>query len=118
LQQRDFITLTDVCAAAKHFIDLEKEELRDGLFNLGGARSIRVIDMAGLISDRAHHLLGIEVVLSVPPATDGELQTDFSLEYNIDKLLATGFSPTGEVVEEIDNTILFCHKYLVAREAH
>jgi UDP-glucose 4-epimerase len=47
-QKRDFITLQDVSRAALHFIGLPRELCRDGLFNLGGESSFRIIDMANL----------------------------------------------------------------------
>ena len=50
LQQRDFIALEDVGKAVVYFLGLQRSECGDGLFNLGGDGSMRIIDLAELVS--------------------------------------------------------------------
>ena len=52
LQQRDFITLTDVGRAVRHLLELPPADCGDGLFNLGGDNSISVWDMVQRVSLR------------------------------------------------------------------
>jgi UDP-glucose 4-epimerase len=111
LQQRDFITLFDVCRSVKHFIEIPDENLGNGIFNLGGNNAARIIDMANMIKERFMVVCGKEIMLLVPEAKESELNENHSLHYDIKKLLGTGFVLNNNVVEEIDNTILFCKKY-------
>ena len=58
LQLRDFITLADIVRAIEYFIGCPVSKLGDGLFNLGGNKSSRVIDFAKDISERCYITLG------------------------------------------------------------
>ena len=107
-QKRDFITLQDVSRAVSHFLTLSVDKCADGLFNLGGENSLRIIDMAMLISERCNKILGFkpEIIRPVPDRDDLKPE----LEYCIEKLKDTGFKLVKNVTEEIDATLLFCQK--------
>ena len=79
-----------------------------GLFNIGGKWTPRVIDMAELIRARCSTVLGFvpAFIRTVPDEGEAELDLDFQ----IDRLLASGFELTGNVATEIDATLLFCHQ--------
>jgi UDP-glucose 4-epimerase len=111
LQQRDFITLQDVCRAVKHFMDLPAEHLNDGIFNLGGNTSMSIIDMAKLVQERFKKVTRNEVVLSAPAPSEQDLKQDYSLHFNIDKLRSTGFALENDISKEIDDTIMFCTQF-------
>ncbi|HTQ65269.1 MAG TPA: SDR family oxidoreductase [Puia sp.] len=111
LQQRDFISLLDTCRAVQYFIEAEDKKWMDGIFNLGGHNAMPVIDMANLIKERARLLFNKEIILSVPKALESEMQEDHFLQYDISKLLASGFSLKNNIIEEIDNTLLFCSSH-------
>jgi UDP-glucose 4-epimerase len=102
LQRRDFVTLQDVGRAFSHMIDLHKEQVGDGVFNIGGAWSPRVIDMVELIQARCLAVLGFAPNIIRPKPDDGEVQ--LGLEFQINKLLASGFTLSGNAVTEIDAT--------------
>lgn len=106
LQRRDFVTLYDVSRAIFHLIGRKKETLGDGVFNIGGMASTRVIDMARLIRTRCLAVLGFapEITLSEIAATD----EPFDLDFRVDKILNTGFQLIRNVDEEIDATLKIC----------
>lgn len=109
LQQRDFISIRDACRAIEHCMTLKKNQIGDGLFNLGGEYSIPVIELAQQIAARCKNILGFSPPIKRPAHQKGEPFP--SLEYRIDKLKATGFFLQNDLDVEIDATIQFCKKY-------
>lgn len=107
LQRRDFVTLHDVGRVLSHVIDLPKERLGNGIFNVGGAWAPRIIDMAELVQSRCSAVLGFTPEIVCPKPDPSEVS--LGLNYCIDKLLATGFTLTGDPIQEIDTTLLLCH---------
>jgi len=109
MQRRDFISLSDVGRAVMHFLDLPRVDCRDGLFNLGGGCSLRVIELAERIAHRCGEVLGYVPGIVKPQAAADEI--DEPLLYKIDKLRATGFDLSGDLDGEIDATLRFCRSY-------
>ncbi|MBF0440592.1 MAG: SDR family oxidoreductase [Oligoflexales bacterium] len=110
-QRRDFICLTDVCRAVAHFLTLKADRVGDGLFNVGGGYSPRIVEVTELIAGRCKKILGFmpEIILKEQgDSSNSSEETDFYLDYRIDKLLSTGFALTGLVEKEIDDLLLFC----------
>lgn len=106
LQQRDFITLTDVGRAVKHLLGLSQPDCGDGLFNLGGDNSLSVWDMVQKIAQRCQFTLGYLPGIERPvPRPDEQV---YSLSYHSDKLQKTGFMLQSNLDEEIDRTLLVC----------
>ena len=106
LQWRDFIPLSDVCRAIEHMMSAPVGKLGDGLFNLGGEGSLRIIDLAERLRERAKAVLGIDAELVRPEPAPGERHPP--LTYRIDKLLATGFRFEGTLDDELDATLRLC----------
>lgn len=113
LQRRDLVPLSDVGLAVAHFLALPDSLCGDGLFNLGGDCSIRIIDLAEHIAARCQLVLGFVPQIIRPDPTPGEVSQP--LDYRIDKLKATGFTPRGNIEEEIDAALRLCWR--VFREA-
>lgn len=103
LQRRDFVSLTDVARATQHLLNLPDAQLGPGLFNLGGAWAPTIREMAMLIAERCQTVLGFAPALQAPLPGPDELS--LPLDYQIDRLLATGFSLQGKHAEEIDATL-------------
>ena len=108
LQERDFITLTDVQKAVQHLLGLPPQAIGNGIFNLGGENSISIYAIAKLIARRCEIILGYKPEIQRPDPQQGEVSN--SLNYKIDKLKATGFKLTGSIDDEIDQTLSFCRK--------
>lgn len=105
IQKRDFITLSDVERAVKHFIELEQDKCGDGLFNLGGEFSSSIIEMTNRIKERCKVILNMEPKILKP---ENNNEQSMELKFSIEKLKMTDFEIIGEIDKEIDDTILFC----------
>ena len=99
LQERNFITKADIARAVHHLIALPKTDVSNGLFNLGGSRSQTLLAMANVIQERAQKKFGVEIPLLRPEPTTTQTQ---HLNFDIHKLLKTGFSLTENAFGEID----------------
>jgi UDP-glucose 4-epimerase len=99
LQERNFITKTDIARAVHHLIGLPKADASNGLFNLGGSNSQTLLAMANMIQERAQKKFGVGIPLHRPEPTTTDIQ---HLNFDIRKLLNTGFSLTEDALGEID----------------
>ena len=105
-QPRNFVPFGDVAAATIHLLELDKTQLGDGLFNVGSTSSCSVLAMAQLVAERAHRVFRIDCPIVRPE--DAETTEPQTLDYSISKLLATGFSPSNSINEEIDGLLRSC----------
>jgi UDP-glucose 4-epimerase len=99
LQERNFITKTDIARAVHHLIALPKTYTSNGLFNLGGSKSQTLLAMANMIQERAQKKFGAEIPLHRPEPSATQTQ---HLNFDIRQLLNTGFSLTEDALGEID----------------
>ena len=108
MEWRDFISIHNVVRGIKHCIEITSDKYDSSLFNLGGEASYRVIDLAELIVVRCEAVLGFKPQIGRPEPKSEE---DYlKLYFQIDKLKETGFSLSGDITNEIDVTLKFCHK--------
>jgi len=105
-QERNFIPIADICSAILHFLQLDAQHLGDGVFNIGGPRSMTVLEMAHVIAERSRSVLHIDPPILRPLQADPE--SSVSLDYRIDKMLATGFSCENDINHEIDQLLKMC----------
>ena len=104
-QRRDFITIEDTARAVVHFLHLPPSKCDNGLFNLGGENSLRIIDLAELISVRCQEVLTFKPEIIKQNTNQDE---DFcTFNYCIDKLNSTGFRLKKNHEKEIDDTLRF-----------
>ena len=106
LQERNFIPIADICSAILHFLQIDAQRLGDGVFNLGGPRSMTVLEMAHVIAERSRSVLHIDPPILRPLQAD--LESLVSLDYRIDKILATGFSCENDTNHEVDELLKMC----------
>lgn len=104
-QKRDFITLTDTCRATRHLMELPAERLGNGLFNVGGAWSPTIWDMALAIQESAAKIIGSDVPLSRLPGGEAK---ETSLNYRIEKIIRSGFALSAKPDNEIESLLKFC----------
>lgn len=107
LQRRDFVTLHDVGRVVSHMLNLPDAMIGNGIFNVGGGKSMQVIDMAEMIQSRCSALLGFtpEIIRPLP----GPNESNPDLQYKIDKLRASGFTLNGSFQVEIDGILMMCN---------
>ena len=106
LQERNFIPFADVCTAILHTIDLPESSASGGLFNLGSTVSLRIIDAAERVRERAQRLLNKSIPLHVPMNTAEERYPH--LVYDSAKLRATGLQLSDDLDTEIDALLRYC----------
>ena len=114
-QYRNFITIEDMVRAILHIVDCPASKLGDGLFNLGAASPMKVIDVAELIAERCDITCGFKPPIKRPQETT-QLNMPQPLDYRIDKLLDTGFILKSERNKEIDATLKFCLDHFKGKE--
>lgn len=106
LQRRNFVPLPDVCCAIAHLLHLSAQDLARDIFNVGGVWSPTVWEVACLVQERCTVVLGFKPQLTRIPPQTGE--TVAELNYRFDALCQTGFQPSADKVEEIDQLLNFC----------
>ena len=109
LQSRNFVPFTDVCSAVYHSLEMSKQHTGDGLFNLGGRKSLQIIQMAELVATRCGAVLGFTPKIEKPNETPDSVPPAF--EYSSDKLLATGFILNCDLEREIDSLLQSCKNW-------
>ena len=110
LQRRNFITMTDVCRAIEHFIQLPSTKIKEGLFNLGSEWSPTVWDVACLVQNCYAAITGGQPIqVSRKKTLPGEIT--IPLHYGIDRLRQTGFEIKGSIKDEINGLIRFCQEH-------
>ena len=110
-QHRDFIALHDVAAAVDHFLFVNSEKWGDGLFNLGGDCSLSILEVAKTIATVYEKKYGKPVPIQIAGKDNGEHYSP--VHFNIDKLKKTGFHLTGNMENEIEQTLSLCEKYSI-----
>lgn len=113
-EERNFITAADICRAVSHMVVSPET----GVFNVGSSRSVRIVDMAYKVSDRCRVLFGYMPDVKLINAGSWDFYTprrrdlapyvNYGLDYRIDKLKATGFTPTENYEQEIDDLLMMC----------
>ena len=109
LQSRNFVPFTDVCSAVYHSLGMSPQQTGDGLFNLGGRKSLQIIQMAELVATRCGAVLGFTPKIEKPNETPDSVPPAF--EYSSDKLLATGFILNCDLEREIDSLLQSCKNW-------
>ena len=108
-QHRDFIALHDVAAAVDHFLFENSEKWDDGLFNLGGDCSFSILEVVKIIATVYEKKYGKPVPIQIAGKDNGEHYSP--VHFNIDKLKNTGFRLTGNMEQEIEQTLSLCENF-------
>ncbi len=111
-QHRDFISLHDVSRAVYHFLFVVPDKWGDGLYNLGGNCSMSILDVANKISDVCRTKF-IKNILKIQTGADNSISmTSEPINYCTEKILKTGFTLEGNMVQEIEGTIRMCEGFI------
>jgi UDP-glucose 4-epimerase len=103
---RNFVGMADVVAALRHVMTASAERLGDGLFHLGGPRSLRIADLAAMVAERAQATFGRKVDVARAQLAPGENHAE--LDWRIGRLVATGWTPSSGLEPEIDTNLRLC----------
>lgn len=108
LQQRDFITMVDVCHVVESLSNHDFDTQRHGIFNVGSGVSQSVLKIAQLIQQRCKRIFGFVPELHRPrPGAD---EKHGILEYRSDGLASMGVNVNLDYDMEIDKLLTFCQK--------
>jgi UDP-glucose 4-epimerase len=105
VQWRDFVALTDVCAAIVASCEPNGGRLSPGTYNLGSGRPVTVLELAGLVQDAFAEQTGRRPDLHVPappPDPPGPYQV------SVAELAEHGVSARRPLREAVEETVRFC----------
>jgi UDP-glucose 4-epimerase len=107
LQQRDFVSLTDVCQVTEQLVNGHNKLKQANIFNVGAGVSQSVLAMAKLIQKRCAEVLGFTPELQHKQS--GEDEQYSALTYRTDNLKTLGISCKSQTnTVEIDKLLQFC----------
>ena len=110
-QHRDFITLSDVGRAVHHFLVNIPDKWGDGLYNLGGERSMSILDVAQKVTEVFERKTGGKIQ-SLQIANGVSNAQPTPVHFSINKLKQTGFRLEGDIDREIEQTLTLCESFL------
>jgi UDP-glucose 4-epimerase len=115
LQQRDFISMVDVCRVSEQLV-LSKADLPCmGIFNVGAGQSQTVLEMALIIQQRCKQVLGFEPALLRP--TNDINEAPPLLHYQTNRLTPIA-NDTNASITELDSLLRFCHSTFTQTVSH
>jgi UDP-glucose 4-epimerase len=109
LQRRNFIPMSDVCAALYHLLTLPSDKLRDRLLNLGGNWSPTIYECAEKVSNLTYELNGVKPKIECGEITKGG-ELSYDLEYVCEALYDTGFRPKLNYQLELEELLKYCNQ--------
>jgi len=108
--QRNFITMSNICKGIEHFLKLSQSSLEKSPFNLCSKKSHSLKQIALLVSARSKEILGYEVEIFCK-SNEGEGKNNRELQLSSKKTEETGLNLQENLLQEIDNTLLFCKSH-------
>lgn len=105
--QRDFVTLTDLYAALKLLMFHPKSA--GEIFNICSGNSIQLLDMAKIVQERAHVMLGIDASIDADTKNYGSLYQHPG--YSNRKIRDLGFTFKNQIETEIDLLLVSCFRW-------
>lgn len=106
LQKRDFITLEDASRAITHMMEVDKNLIKENIFNIGSGWTPSILEIAQLISSRYKEKFNFRPKVIAPDPTPSDISNE--LTYSNKRLLDTGFNLISDNVKEIDDLLDFC----------
>jgi UDP-glucose 4-epimerase len=115
-QQRDFITLTDICRAVEYLIKINPESLSHLTYNLGGENVLTILEVASIVAKQSRAVLGVSP--EIIKAEDPKETYHVGIDYRIDRFKKLGFKLASNRDEEIIETLKLCNKYKEVLKCH
>jgi UDP-glucose 4-epimerase len=115
LQQRDFVSMTEVCGVVESLVNGDGESTKLSIFNVGAGKSQSVLEMANLIQQRCIQVLGFEPELNRKQG--GLDEKHRTLTYRTDSLNSLGISYKSlDNIAEIDRLLQFCRLVFIQKK--
>ncbi len=106
MQQRDFLTIADMCSALE--ILLAAPALRAGdtdiVYNVGGGASLSMRNAASLVAAEYETVTGMPADIELPAGAKGA-PAEPPVDYRFERIAALGYAPHGDLVGEIRDTL-------------
>lgn len=101
MQQRDFLTIADMCAAVDVALEAPSPAAADTdiAMNVGGGRSLTMREAAGVVAEAWAVLKGEPVPVDLPPGTE-DAPAEPAVEYRFERIAALGYAPKGDLSAE------------------
>lgn len=108
--QRDFIPMTDICNAISHVSSYPGKIYCDRPLNLSSGKTLTILDMARLVSERAQITLSIKPQIIIPDNLKADTLIE-PLHISPAKLLRKAGVLNHNINYEIDALLKFCARY-------
>jgi len=106
MQQRDFLSLSDMCAAIE--LLLAAPALAPGdtdiVYNVGGGRSLSMRDAAHIVAAEYEALTGTVAPIDMPAGAENA-PAEPPVDYRFDRIAALGYRPAGDLADEVRATL-------------
>ncbi len=103
LEERDFISINEICHFIEYFI-LNNES--SGIFNLGSGKSRKIVEVAKVIKAIIRHKYNNEIKIFLN--NDTNYESNLPLEYDISKIRNTGYHFLNDFEKSLNMLIKFC----------
>ena len=100
--ERDYIAISEICEVVNQVISDENERY-EGMFNLGSGTSLSLESIAELVSKRAKKILNKDITITFPKDA---IESDFKLNFSINKINNTGIRIMPDLTKEIDHLLI------------
>ena len=105
-QQRDFVTIDDVCHVVKCLIETNTTNKLMKVVNVGSGVSRSVLDFAEYIQQRCNQILGFLPKINKPNSVT--VMPDHRLSFQIERLTQLNILLSNNVEKEVDNLLTYC----------
>jgi len=107
LQKRDFVTIDDIIQAVNIVLEKPFHTSELPIINVGGENALSIVEIAHIIASEYKNLYGMEIEVQFAPNLK-KVMHNIDFIYSIDKIKKMGYSPRGNINEEIRNILQFC----------
>jgi UDP-glucose 4-epimerase len=107
IQIRDFVTINDIIQAISIVVKLPSSNLENTIFNVGGENALSIVEITQIIASEYKDLYGEEIKVQFAPNLK-EVTHNIDFTFSIEKIKSLGYSPKGNIHEEIRKTLQFC----------
>lgn len=112
MQQRDFLTVGDMCAAVEIALDAAAPRTGDTdiAYNVGGGASLSMREAASIVADAYGEIRGEPAAIDLPEGT-ADAPAEPGVDYRFERIAKLGYAPSGDLAAEALATL----KYLRVR---
>lgn len=106
MQQRDFLTIPDMCDAIELLLAAPALAAGDSdiAYNVGGKRSLSMRDAARIVSAEYEALTGTAAPIDLPAGSEGA-PAEPGVDYRFDRIAGLGYRPVGDLAREVRQTL-------------